>query len=148
MTEFSPGDIVEIRTGKGFVYVHVTHDHPSYPPVVNVLTGIHKIRPADMQALVQQGARVTAMVPLKGALEKIGLQYSLVKQAEFIGANYQFPTFRTPIRNKQGEIVYWWFWDGFGLTYETELTPEQSTMPLREIMSPDRFLSVLQAEDS
>jgi hypothetical protein len=48
-----------------------------------------------------------------------------------------------PIRDKQGEIVYWWFWDGRGLSYDAELDAEQAKLPLREVMSGKRFLQLL-----
>ena len=57
----------------------------------------------------------------------------------------KFPTFRMPIRDKQGEIVYWWFWDGQGLSYSVELDAIQDSLPLREVMSSARLLQELQA---
>ena len=58
----------------------------------------------------------------------------------------KFPTFRMPVRDKQGEIIYWWFWDGQGLTYSSELTERQKKLPLREVMASGRFLEHLLAD--
>ena len=48
-----------------------------------------------------------------------------------------------PIRDKQGEIVYWWFWDGRGLSYDVELSEEQGSLPIREVMTGSRFLELI-----
>ena len=110
--KFSPGDIIEIEGAKGLHYVQVTHDHASYPEVVRVLAGTHDSRPA--------GSRIgNAAIPEQ---------------------DLAFPVFRMPIRNKQGDIAYWWLWNGQGLRYETELTPEAEKYPMREVMSAEAFL--------
>jgi hypothetical protein len=54
-----------------------------------------------------------------------------------------FPTFRMPIRDKQGGIAYWWLWDGEGLNYVTELDANSADLPMREVMSVDTFLKKL-----
>lgn len=48
-----------------------------------------------------------------------------------------FPVFRLPIRNRVGEVLYWWVWDGEGLT----VAPQGSTedLSIREVMSFDRL---------
>ena len=73
MREFSPGDVVEIRTPNGLAYVQVTHRHPSYPEVVRALSGLHEGRPDDPGALAAKPASFTAMIPLKGALDRLQL---------------------------------------------------------------------------
>lgn len=139
MSEFTLGDIVEIKTDHGLAYVQVTHDHPSYPPAVRALPGLHDTRPDDLVSLASEEARFTAMIPLQGALKKLGLDFDLADHADIPEAGQSFPTFRMPIRDKQGNIVYWWFWDGRGLSYSTELDPEQNDMSLRDVMSAEQF---------
>ena len=139
MTEFSPGDIVEIATGRGLAYAHVTHMHPSYPPVVRLLGGLHAERPADPGA---GEAALTALVPLGEVLRKLGLAHEVVARvAPEAGA---FPTFRMPIRDKQGEIVYWWYWDGRGLSFDAG-REGAGDLPLREVMGAARFQEALDA---
>ena len=48
-----------------------------------------------------------------------------------------------PIRDKQGNIVYWWFWDGRGLSYDTELNAAAANLPMREVMTGQRLLALL-----
>ncbi|MBN9888279.1 hypothetical protein [Salipiger abyssi] len=148
MEEYAPGDIVEIATDKGLAYVQVTHVHPSYPPVVKFLKGPSATRPDNVTSLAEIREGKMAMVPLGGVLKKLGLSHSKAGEIEIPRAQRHFPTFRMPIRGKQGEIIYWWFWDGQGLTYspESELTDEQQKMPTREVMSSERFLEQLLAD--
>jgi hypothetical protein len=87
------------------------------------------------------------MVPLSGVLKKLGLKHARVGTVEIPRAEREFPIFRMPIRDKKGEIIYWWFWDGKGLTYTTELMQQQEKLPMREIMSAERFLDQLVADE-
>lgn len=146
MEDYAPGDIVEIETPKGLAYVQLTHTHPSYPPVVKFLKGGYKKRPDNVLSLSNKGEETVAMVPLSGVLRKLKLRHSKVGATEIPQGQRKFPTFRTPIRDKKGQIIYWWFWDGQGLTYSSELDEVQETLPLREVMSSDRFLERLVAD--
>ncbi|AJE47678.1 hypothetical protein [Celeribacter indicus] len=143
MEEYAPGDIIEIQTEKGLAYVQLTHLHPSYPPVVKFLKGRYKDRPDNVLSLSGKGEETVAMVPLSGVLRKLNLPHAKVGEAEIPHGERKFPTFRTPIRDKQGQIIYWWFWDGRGLTYSSELDEVQESLPLREVMSSERFLERL-----
>lgn len=145
MQEYRPGDIVEVETAKGLAYVEVTHSHPSYPPVVRFLGGPVKERPKDITALTQRDHKVIAMVPLEGVLKKLNLTGTKVGQVDIPFGGRKFPTFRMPVRDRQGEILYWWFWDGQGLTYASELDDVQKALPLREVMSSENFLHQLTA---
>ncbi|MGR3424564.1 MAG: hypothetical protein ACU0CX_08575 [Sagittula sp.] len=143
MSELKPGDVLEITTDGGLAYVQVTHMHPSYPPVVRALDGLHEDRPADLGTLVAGETRFMATIPVDRALAQAGAACSFVENVAVPEAYSAFPTFRMPIRDKQGEIVYWWFWDGRGLSYDAELDAEQAKLPLREVMSGKRFLQLL-----
>jgi len=41
MTDFRPGDVIEIGVSGRVAHVQVTHLHPSYPPVVRAIEGLH-----------------------------------------------------------------------------------------------------------
>lgn len=143
MTRYQPGDIIEIRTEHGLAYVHLTHHHDSYPPVVRVLKDVRSCRPVDLPAYAAETPHVIAMIPLKQALDRLGLPHEKAGYVELPQPERRFPTFRIAIRDKNGEIVYWWFWDGQGLSYSTELDAIQKTLPLREVMSSTRLLHEL-----
>lgn len=138
MSRYRPGDIIEIATEKGFAYVHLTHEHDSYPPVVRLLRGLHAARPADLAGFAANNARLTAMIPIGPALDRLGLPHVLAGRREPNPAD-RFPIFRVPIRDRHGSIVYWWLWDGEGLRPVAELEPGQEELPLRDVMTAARL---------
>ena len=145
MTRYRPGDVIEIKLEAGLAYVHLTHEHDSYPPVVRVIRGVLGQRPDDLTKHLAQAPYLTAMIPLEQALDRLGLPHAKVSSVALPDAERTFPTFRMPIRDKQGAIVYWWFWDGQGLSYSVDLDAIQNSLPLREVMSSARLLQELQA---
>lgn len=147
MVRYHPGDIIEITTDSGLGYVHLTHEHHSYPPAVRILKGILPERPADLAAHVARAPRTVAMIPLEQALDRLGLPHQRVGTLALSPTELAFPTFRMPIRDKQGEIVYWWFWDGHGLSYAVDLDDDQQGLPLREVISASRLLDALTGAD-
>lgn len=143
MNSYRPGDIVEIITEKGLAYVHLTHEHDSYPPVIRLLRGIHAERPDDIADCAARTPFKIVMIPLVSALNRLGLAHRKVGERQLQADERPFPTFRMPIRDKQGEIVYWWFWDGRGLTYSSELEEKMNSLPMREVISANAFLQEL-----
>lgn len=145
MNSYHPGDIVEITTDKGLVYVHLTHEHPSYPPVVRLLKGVHAMRPEDIANFAKANVVHITMIPLVTALNRIGVAHRKAGELPLTGVECDFPTFRMPIRDKQGNIVYWWFWDGRSLSYSSELDENQDSLPMREVMSASDMVEKLLA---
>lgn len=143
MTDFRLGDLVEIATDKGLVYAQITHKHPSYPPVVRAIAGVHDKRPDDVVTVAQGETAFVAMITLDGAMKNLGAAFEVVGRVDIPDDQRAFPTFRMPIRDKQGEIVYWWFWDGRSLSYDTDLDAEQEKLPLRAVMTGRRFLDLV-----
>jgi len=137
-----PGDIVELDTPAGFAYVQVTHNHPSYPEVVRSLGKFQKSRPTDLNGLASFSHGIKAMVPLGSSIELGRIKGCRVGTATIPEKHRAFPTFRMEIRDKKGEVAYWWLWDGEGLKYVTELDEDGINLPLREVMSVDRFLQL------
>ncbi len=140
MTTFSPGDIVEIETGAGLAYVQVTHDHPSYPPVVRAFAGQFDTRPVDPRALADGPVAFTALVQLDAVLARMEAPHEVIAH---VPVTEDFPTFRMPIRDKAGEIVYWWYWDGRGLRHGAADDDEHELMPRREVMGAAAFRDAL-----
>lgn len=137
MTTFAPGDIVEIKTRGGMVWAQVTHDHPSYPPVVRVFAAPTDARPDDPAAMAEEPVAFTALMQLDAVLARLELPHRVVAH---VPVTEPFPTFRMPIRDKQGEVVYWWYWDGRGLRHGTRAEDEaHAHMPLREVMGAAAF---------
>ncbi|MBO6807535.1 hypothetical protein [Thalassospira sp.] len=145
MKQFQPGDIIEITLPQGFGYLQVTHNHPAYPEVVRALPGRHPARPANIAELAKGKTEFTLMLPLFSALKQGMIKGEKVGAAKIPANDSTFPTFRMPIRDKQGNVVYWWFWDGEGLHYEANPDASTDQMPLREITTADALIAKLSA---
>ena len=87
---------------------------------------------------------MVGMVPLVGAIESGRLKARRVGHASIPEAARAFPTFRMAIRDKKdgvrGDVAYWWFWNGDGLTYSAEPPADGERMPFREVLSVEEFL--------
>jgi hypothetical protein len=143
MHEFAPGDIVEIEAPNGLAYLQVTHHHPSYPEVVRVLPGLHAARPHDLAALCTRETAFKAMVPIAGAIAQDKLVARKIGRAAIPVADRAFPTFKMAIRDKQGAVAYWWFWDGEGLRYSEDAHADTAHCPLREVLTAGQLLERL-----
>lgn len=140
-----PGDMVQIDTGAGLAFLQVTHNHPSYPEVVRALDGLHAARPGDLAALAAGKTAFTGLIPLGQMLATGRLKGQRLGRFPLPEAARTFPTFRTPIRDRQGDVVYWWFWDGVGLQYSADPGPEAENLPLREVIGAQDLLARLTA---
>lgn len=143
MTDFRPGDVIEIGVSGRMAHVQVTHLHPSYPSVVRAIEGLHDSGTSDAAAAAKGATKFVAMIPLQTALERVGAPYTNLGQAEIPEDHRDFPTFRMPIRDKEGNTVYWWFWDGRGLSYDTELDAAVANLPMREVLTGQRLIALL-----
>lgn len=134
-TKLAPGDIIAIETAAGPRHVQVTHVRSPYPDVVRA------IRPMEGATSPEQIARgdtaFAAMVELARALKDGTAKTTVIGRADVPARCRDFPLFRLPIRNKGGEIVYWWHWDGDGLTVAPDGgggdLPIREVLPLRQL---------------
>ncbi|APX89458.1 hypothetical protein BV394_06795 [Brevirhabdus pacifica] len=147
MTRIAPLDIIEMQTGNGLAYASVTHVHPSYPPVVRLAPSLCKTRPADPAGLLQGGDCEILLMPLETVLSQLDLDWQKVGALPDEAGNSPFPTFRTPIRDRAGAVIYWWYWDGEGLRFdegsETDLASAAADLPLREVTGAAGFAALL-----
>ena len=131
---FKPGDIVEIDLPDGFCYVQVTHHHVSYPEVVRAIGGRHSGRP-DIGLLATGETRFHALFPLSAACRSGRIGARRIGDAAIPEPDRAFPRFKMPVKGKRGELLYWWLWDGDGLTYESDPATDTSDLPLRKILT-------------
>lgn len=137
----APGDVLAIETASGTRYAQVTHARSPYPDVIRA------IRPNESAKSPEEIARgetaFVAMVELGRVFSEHSADITVIGHATVPSADRTFPVFRLPIRNKAGEVVYWWTWDGDGLN----VAPEgmDSTMPIREILPSKALQSRLAA---
>jgi hypothetical protein len=139
----SPGDLVEVETPQGLAYLHISHEAPPYPYVVRVVARNCPVRPDDLEALLARAPEFVCLAPLPEILARgaiIGRKIASVPSAA-----QPFPVFRTPIRDRLGEVVYWWLWDGTGLRWCGTDTADIETYPMREIIGAQELLARLAA---
>lgn len=125
-----PGDIVAIDTGTGPRHLQVTHLRAPYPDVVRAIRPI--VGATTPEDIAKGETAFTAMVELTPTLNSDTTSARVVGHATIPQAHRPFPTFRMPIRNRQGEIVYWWTWDGQGLSVAPDAG--ETDLPIREIV--------------
>jgi hypothetical protein len=129
MSVWRPGDLLRLSTLRGPRYVQITHTPRPYPPVLRALIG----ETADT------GTAFIAMAELPGDDPRI----AHVATAPIPQADSVFPTFGLAVKDRAGEPVYWWHWDGDGL----RLAPDGANcaLPLREITPVKTLIAALAA---
>lgn len=126
----TPGDIVEIDTEAGPRHVQITHLRAPYPDVVRaILPGPGA---ADPAAIAKWRTGFIAMVEFGRSFRDDGGSMRVIGHATIPREARRFPTFRLPIRNRDGDIVYWWMWDEEGLTVAPEAG--DTDLPIREVL--------------
>ena len=143
LTSLSLGDVIEVRTPEGLAYLQFTHGHPSYPEVVRALAGVHERRPGDLAELAAGQTRFVALFPLAAAVASGRLSAEIVTNAPVPPNERAYPTFRTAIRNKSGEIAYWWLWDGTTIWFQTRLEERQQDLPWRTVLTSEALMERL-----
>lgn len=136
----SPGDILAVETESGTRHVQVTHIRAPYP---DVLRAIEPDGTDNPEAIAKGKTAFVAMVELARTIRDERLPTRVIGHATIPAGDRGFPTFRLPIRNKAGEIVYWWTWDGEGLTVSPEAG--ETDLPIREIMPVQELRKLLAA---
>lgn len=127
----SPGDVVAVETEAGARHVQVTHLRAPYPDVLRAIEPQPGAKTPE--EIAKGGTAFTVMVELARALRDDAVSTKMVGHATIPQEDRPFPNFRLPIRNRGGEIVYWWTWDGDGLSVAPEAG--DTDLPIREIVS-------------
>lgn len=125
----SPGDVVAIETESGARHVQVTHARAPYPDVIRAIRPGRPV--ASAEAVAAGETAFAAMVELARSLRENPETTRRIGSAPIPASCQAFPTFRVPIRNRTGSVVYWWTWDGDGLAVAPEAA--ESDLPLREV---------------
>lgn len=122
------GDIVEIRTRKGFAYAHFTHKHPSYGSLLRVFNKTRESRPGNIASAVSGEPSFECFFPLGAAIRRGIVQIAgrtpVLEEAQI------FPTFRTGLPDREGKIQEWRLWDGERSWRAGVLTPELRKLSL------------------
>lgn len=128
--KLAPGDLVELRFVEGVARGRVDMVARPYPPAIT-------FEPHEVDAPGPPVETITLLVSLdaaarSGRVQKIGW------------APPAPPRFRVPVRDRSGQVLYEWVWDGVRLQLpETKI---RSRWPLREIVPYDRVWARLPTE--
>lgn len=127
-----PGDIVAFETASGTRHVQVTHLRAPYPDVLRAIVPNGGSAP---QEIATGRTAFIAMAELARAFAGGTEGARIVGHAPIPQEARAFPAFRLPIRNRAGEIVYWWMWDGDGLSIAPDA--DDTDLPIREVLPVD-----------
>ncbi len=126
------GDIIEIKTRKGFAYAVFTHYKPKYGAVIRVFDRIFPSRPSDIQGIAHSPVQFITLFPLSAAVSQ-GI-FEIIGNIELPDSLASFPIFRTGIRNPStGHVESWSLWDGDRSIKVGKLKTDQYRLPLRGI---------------
>lgn len=143
------GDVVRITTPAGAAFAQYTHKDASFGALVRVIGPANGS--SDPVAIAERSTQFLTFFPLGAACHR-GI-------AEIVGAApvpadlVDFPHFREPLRifPERQERCNWRIWDGREEWIVPELSSEQRTYPLREIINDtllvDRALAAWRAVD-
>lgn len=145
MTEFLPGEVIEITMNGSYAHLQVTHDHPSYPPVVRVLKGLSSEPWPGPDSAGGTESAFKVLIPLKAALARAGCPAQSLGQAPLPEVDRVFPTFKTPVRGRDGTVLYWWFWDGEILSHGGD-NGAAADFPMREVTGAAALLGRIARE--
>lgn len=144
MKRFSPGDIIEIEIKSGFTYLQVTSLHPPYPEVIRHIEGIYTNELSDFEFMAKRQSKIIGMAPLASLIEEGAVIGHKVGTANIPECFRAFPTFQMPICDREGNVIYLWFWDGDGIWFDSNPTSENSqNFPKREVMTANMLLERL-----
>lgn len=144
----APGEVVEITLDDGrAAHVQITHRHPSGAEVLRLVAGLReplagatppgtaapRIDESRLTALTARPAAGSLLAPLSDMIRRGMIGGQPLGRAPVPEGARDFPVFRTPIRDRQGVPIYWWFWDGDGLSLSPPEGCDPDTLPLREI---------------
>lgn len=127
------GDVIEIPTTKGLAYAQFTHKHSVYGALLRIFSPLFPSRPDDLSSLVTQEPQFSTFFPVVAACKR-GI-VRVVASESISPALASFPTFRTGVANKQGQIDNWWLWDGVQETKIGTLMPSMVSYPIRGIIN-------------
>ncbi len=138
------GDIVELRTNRGFAYAQYTHEHHDYGSLLRILPGFFEETPKELDLLAEGRTVFHAFVPLKASLREQALRtvghYPIPEKAT------TFPTFRSGMSQPGGiRVRVWFLWDGEEDTRVDQLSASQLQFPIREIITPALLRQRLEA---
>ena len=147
MTKLNVGDVIEIKTSKGFAYAQYTHEHKRYGSLLRVYSNCYDA-PVPIEIInevVNERPTFSCFFPLKIALkQKI---FPIIGNAKVLNENKLFPVFRSVMINpNKGEPNIWWLWDGEKEWRIGALNLEQRKLPIRGIWNDTLLIERIESD--
>lgn len=126
MARVKIGDIFEIETSKGKVYLHFLYKDKEIGELVRVLKGFHNIRPASFEDLASSSEQFMVYLPLSAANRRKIVEHV----GNFSVANLAKPQYMRTEHYVRGEFLGWHIidTDTWDRQLVKELTPEQKQL--------------------
>jgi hypothetical protein len=141
------GDIVEIKTSKGFAYALYSHEHKGpdrMGSLLRILPGIFSKRPENFLGLVEQKEQFAVFFPLRAAIKQRIVQ--IVGHEELPAWAVAFPLFRNGEggQDEDEEVDDWWLWDGKKEWSVGQLTSEMRFYPELQIVNDTALVEMIE----
>ena len=132
------GDVIQIKTNKGFSCAQYTHEHEKYGSLIRIFDKIFVESPSDVETVINENVQFSIFFPLQKAVNQEIV--FVIGNVDVSDKLKEFPIFKWGIKNPKTEKVdRWWLWDGEKEWKVGDLSEEQKHFPLRGIVN-DTFL--------
>ena len=138
------GDVLAIRTKKGWAYAQCTHKMPFFGHLMRVLPGFHKSPVDDIAKLVAATERfVTFLFWTKDVDRKV---MRVVGRQSVPSRCTNFPLFKGGnADSKTGKTSVWWLLDGEKEWRIGKLSAKQKELPMRLIMNAPSLIDRIES---
>lgn len=101
------------------------------------------IRPNEYIELVKQKHRFIIFFPLNAAVNRKIFQ--VVGHEDVPDVAKDFPLFRSGTPDRNGKVRNWWLWDGKNEWRVGQITLEQHSLPIREIINDTALIYMIES---
>lgn len=129
------GDVLEIRTKKGFAYAQCTHREAFHGPLIRVVPGFHKKPLADLDDIANIKESYYIFLFWGKHLVDHRKIYK-IGRAAVPDRCKPFPLFKAGNADpKTRKVATWWLWDGKKEWRVGKLTKRQKELPICETLN-------------
>ena len=129
MARVKIGDIFEIKTSKGYIYIHYIFKDEKLGPLIGVLSGFYNKRPSDFQKIVLNEEQFVVYFAISSANKRKTIEYV---------SNYKMVGFQKPQFMKTEHYI--------GREFVKTLSPEQKKLSPWGIWSDALLIENLEEE--
>lgn len=128
------GDAFSMQCEEGLVLGQFIHKNPELGILVQIFRGFFQVKPEDLLEVISAEPQFVTFFPLQTAVN-LGIA-AVLGNGPVRTSFREFPIFRggNP-RPGTVKVTNWWLWDGDREWRVGELTEEQKSWPLREIVN-------------